>query len=249
MMNVWNEILTSAVISTLISSGVIYMNFQKENRLKYITQERKEWRNKLREIAYQLQGANVYYTMKLLTELKVRINTKGYEVAKEIEEQVSKEKQIGKEEREKLNGGCLEDSHIWYLIFEFEKLRSNDCACNSKELISKQEKMIDYISLLLKDDWERSKEEVYEIKKKIPYPCVLLLLILPDFIVCCYVLKKYNLDDFAVESVTFLICRTLLFFELIFYIIDKLYQRKRKEDYKKIINLIDDKYNNITNSN
>lgn len=74
MADIFETIFTSGIISVIIS----YLIFQKGNQLKYITEERKEWRDKLRKIAGKLYGADTEKTMKLITELKVRINTYGY---------------------------------------------------------------------------------------------------------------------------------------------------------------------------
>lgn len=136
MADIFETIFTSGIISVIIS----YLIFQKGNQLKYITEERKEWRDKLRKIAGKLYGADTEKTMKLITELKVRINTYGY--GKEL-----------------VTEGFMIDAHIWNLINEMEQLDQEDIANDSVRL-NYQMRIIDYISLLLKDDWERSKMEV-----------------------------------------------------------------------------------------
>ena len=129
-----NTILSSTLISGIISALVIYINSKREERLKYITGDRREWREKMREIASKLHGATYDDTLKVLTELKVRINPYG---------------------KDKEDRTCFQDAHIWKLIGEIEKTKINDCM-----LCKKQQQMIDYISLLLKYDWERSNGEV-----------------------------------------------------------------------------------------
>lgn len=141
MENLLEIVFTSGIISVIIS----YLMFQKGNQLKHITEERKKWREKLREIASNLLNADRKETLKLLTELKVRINTYGY----------------GK----KWDEDILHDSHIWNLIIEIENLPEEEFCNYSSKLIKCKNCIIDYISLLLKDDWERSKAEVYGIKK------------------------------------------------------------------------------------
>lgn len=141
MIDIFETIFTSGIISVIIS----YLIFQKGNQLKYITEERKEWRDKLRKIAGKLYGADTEKTMKLITELKVRINTYGY--GKELDKE-----------------NFTIDAHIWNLINEMERLNQEDIDNDSVRL-NYQIRMIDYISLLLKDDWERSKMEVNGVCK------------------------------------------------------------------------------------
>lgn len=169
-------ILASTVISTLISSVITYINFQKENQLKYITQQRKEWRDKLREIAYDLYGANLQDTFKLLTELKVRINIYGY--GKGDEEDVS------------------QDSHIWKLIADIEQLEKEKNIDMSPKLKCYQNQMIEYISLLLKADWERSKREVNGSRKYELYSIIIVTVetIVIAILVFCHagLIEKYQ---------------------------------------------------------
>ena len=70
-------LLSSAVIAAILSGIISFLISRRQETLQYITGERKEWREKIREIAYNLNGANYKDTLKLLTELKVRINAFG----------------------------------------------------------------------------------------------------------------------------------------------------------------------------
>lgn len=127
-------VLGSAVLSAAISGIISYMSARKNDKLHYITNERKKWRNEIREISKQLNGASYKKTVHILTELKVRINAFGA-------------------------NGCSKqyknDAHIWEVINKIE----ND-KCNKEDLRRKQNQLIEYLVLLLKDDWERSKREV-----------------------------------------------------------------------------------------
>ena len=127
-------ILSSAVIAAVFSGIVSYLISKRQGNLQYRTAERKEWREKIREIARQLDGASYKKTLRLFTELKVRINSFG-------------------------NNGILKtyasDAHIWKVINELEEKKPSD-----KVLHQKQKQLIEYLSLLLKMDWERSKKEV-----------------------------------------------------------------------------------------
>ena len=128
------DILGSALLATLLSGIITYMMTRCQESLQYITAERKEWREKIREIAEGLNGALYEDTKKALTKLKARINAYGSQ---------GKRKKYEK------------DSHIWELIEEIEKGEPE------KEKLQKmQSQMIRYISFLLKYDWERTKKEV-----------------------------------------------------------------------------------------
>lgn len=127
-------LLGSTVIATFFSGLVSFIVSRRQENLQYITAERKEWREKIREIACRLDGASYKETLKILTELKVRINAFG-------NREVSRK--------------YVDDAHIWELINDLENQKPDQ-----KTLIFKQKQLIEYISLLLKYDWERSKNEV-----------------------------------------------------------------------------------------
>ena len=130
----FEALLSSAVIAAFFSGFVSYIISRKQVNLQYITGERKEWREKIRDIATKLDGASYKKTVHLLTKLKIRINAFG-------------------------NNGVFisysKDAHIWELINDIEKEEI------SKSILRlKQKQMIEYLSLLLKSDWEHSKKEV-----------------------------------------------------------------------------------------
>lgn len=127
-------ILGSVVISTVISSLMLMSKSKKERDLQYITNERKEWREQMRQIASEMQGASYNKTLEITSKLKVRINSFG---------------------NEDVSRSYLNDAHIWKVINELDEVRPNE-----KELRRKQNQIVEYISLLLKFDWERSKEEI-----------------------------------------------------------------------------------------
>ena len=70
-------ILSSAVISAVISGCVAVLNFKRQNNLQYITGERKVWREEIRTIAQELNGASYKETLDALVRLKMRINAFG----------------------------------------------------------------------------------------------------------------------------------------------------------------------------
>ena len=128
--NVLATVLTSSVVAGVISSLVAYFQFHKNNKLVYITNERKAWRSDIRRIAEEIEAATGYEDIrKPLVELKVRINAYG-----------------------KNTDDVKKDSHIWKVIERLQK--QNDDFDEAKQLL------ILYLSTLLKMDWERSKEEI-----------------------------------------------------------------------------------------
>lgn len=127
-------VLSSVVLSAIVSGVITYIIANKKSKLQYITDERKKWRNKIRKIAKKLHNASYADTLSILTELKVRLNAFG---ANECSKQYNK------------------DVHIWQIINEIETTKQSKL-----NLIAKQEELIEYLALLLKADWERSKQEV-----------------------------------------------------------------------------------------
>lgn len=131
--------LGSVVISTVISALVAVYTTSKTNKLEYITRERCEWRKEIRICSELLSGSSYQETRKICDKLKVRINAWGRSVA----------------------NNYLADAHIWKVI---ENIESEDF--ESVRLIDLQWELQEYLSLLLKWDWERSKKEVVGEKRK-----------------------------------------------------------------------------------
>lgn len=125
-------ILSSTLLSGIVTSLVSFINNIKNNRLKYITEDRRKWREEIRIIVDELN--NIKYPNQIrctLAKLKVRINPYG---------------------RGQKND-YIHDSHIWELI---DKIEVNPC----KGLRENKERLVFFLALLLKYDWDRAKEEV-----------------------------------------------------------------------------------------
>lgn len=135
----FETVLTSSVIAGIISALFSFLNIRKSNDLQYITGERKEWRIEIRNIAKSIINKDKNNIQEDLTELKVRINPNGI---------VS-------------NDDYTSDAHIWKVIYSLEEPKSDNEFNNNKLLL------IEYLSLLLKDDWERCKIEIRGDKLKI----------------------------------------------------------------------------------
>ena len=127
-------VLSSVVLSAIVSGVITYMIANKKSRLQYITDERKKWRDKIRKIVENLHNASYADTLSILTELKVRLNAFG---ANEHSKNYSK------------------DIHIWQIISEIE-----ETSLNKLQLKENQEQLIEYLALLLKIDWEKSKRGI-----------------------------------------------------------------------------------------
>lgn len=274
-------ILTSGVIAAIITGVLSFVSAllksNKEGKLSRITDERKSWREEIREIALKLSTIDVnrlnnikiqneYY--ELLTQLKMRINSRGFE-----------------------KDDYLQDSHIWKSIVILE----NHENCSKKEI----NKLIHYLSALLKYDWERSKMEVsINISQIVGYGIyaasngilvylayknfqdtklrdviVLLLLFLlmffsPEILLFIYKVCNFKWDwanlvvpyvsalivyagmIFCVNKVkdgteTFVLPIILQLISLIFIIISQYKNHKNDSDYVKEINRINDYYENL----
>lgn len=123
-------VMELSAVATIIGVIVSYFTFHKTSKLSYITQERKEWRADIRKIVDELEVCPFSKKKRVLTKLKTRINTYG-----------------------KLTEDVGKDSHIWKQIEIIEN-------CRAKEYEKQKDKLILFLSLLLKDDWERAKKEV-----------------------------------------------------------------------------------------
>lgn len=126
-------ILGSVVISAIISGFVGIYTTIRTNKLEYITKERSKWREEIRKCAEELRGASYQNTIKICDRVKDRINAFGRRVSNRYSD----------------------DAHIWKLIGEIESDKFE-----MKNLQKMQMVLQEYLSLLLKWDWERSKKEV-----------------------------------------------------------------------------------------
>ena len=129
----WEFILGSVVVSTIISGIIGIYTSGRNNKLEYITKERSEWREEIRSCAEELRNISYQSTLRICDKLKVRINAFGKRVSNRYSD----------------------DSHIWEVIGEIEKDK-----CDMHRLHQLQSVLQEYLSLLLKWDWERSKREV-----------------------------------------------------------------------------------------
>lgn len=155
-MNWISIILSSAVIAAIIS----FSSAAKSNQLKYITSERTKWRKEIKTIASGLAECeeNNKKSRKLLTKLKLQINSYGYKDTYPCDIRLN----------------CFTDEHIWKEIEAIED--GGEYKCH-------RDRLLRYLQLLLKFDWERSKREATVKEKSIIVVMIYLALIIGNTII------------------------------------------------------------------
>ena len=123
-------LLSGAGIGAILSAFFTFINSSKKNKLDFITKEHSEWRRDIQFILDDL--GKVGKRAEALQRLKSRINPYGKSLTVK-------------------NGDnfYLYEGHIWSLINTID-------ITNTSQI----EKLSDYVRLLWKYDWERSKREI-----------------------------------------------------------------------------------------
>lgn len=184
-------LLGSAVVSTIITTVFNQYNNRKSNSLEYITKERKVWRDKIRSIAEKIyecefEGRGEKDIEKYLVELELNINSYGRGNV----------------------GSAREDAYIWNEIDEIRTVDSLEYFNKHKELL------IYYISLMLKEDWDRSKNEVAGFSQM--FIDIMKILLINLGFACFYLyLGKCTLDTSIV------VLAEVIIFTIFIYIIYK----------------------------
>lgn len=159
-------ILSSGAVGALIAAILKNNQDDRNNSLNYITEERKNWREKLRTIAKQIQSCE-YGEKKInkyLLQLQLNINAYG--------------------RYDEYN--YLEDGHIWKIIDELKEADNEQIFERNKEVL------FSYVTSLLKYDWERSKEEVNGRNRAKKY---LLVYVITGFVFLGYYFWILGLRD------------------------------------------------------
>ena len=126
--------ITLALVSAIIGGIVTLVRSRSVRRFKYVTRERQNWRKNIRSIAKEISKANNGTIVPIIAKLKVRLNP------------------YGKYEAPNRDDYYEHDGHIWALLDEIES-SSGDGLAKKKHLL------VEYLSLLLKQDWEKAKLE------------------------------------------------------------------------------------------
>ena len=140
----------STILQILASSAVIVVFIEvifqsKTNRVQFLTSSRAEWRSNLKLYAEELNKSDYHNISQVLTKIKVNLNGYGCYNQKDYpsDEQLD----------------FFKDEHIW------KEINCIEVACAQehppKEAIEEhKQRLIQFLGLLLKFDWERSKDEI-----------------------------------------------------------------------------------------
>lgn len=200
----WENILPSTIIAAVITGIIELFRLNNNNKATYIIKQREEWRDKIRNITTDINKANKYNIDKPLTELKTRVNPYG----KLLNDTKSEDY-------------YLKDGHINLLIEQIENeitLNSEECKVN---LEKHKAKLVSYLSLLVKYDWDRSKREI-------AFDKTIVISLIFEIIGCIF--YGLSIGKFVDELICALCILILLyFFPIVFIVVNK------GQKYKKMI--------------
>lgn len=167
-------ILGSSAFVGIITIMLNWAQNRKNNSLSYITEERKLWREKIREIAANIvkcnyNGENEKNIQQYLRQLEMNINPYGRTLAFDY----------------------MQDGHIWKVIDEITKSDSEEEFEQNKELL------LGYLSLMLKEDWERSKREVKGYSNIVLYITIIAIIGIAYSFFYMYILRLKNMEIFV----------------------------------------------------
>lgn len=201
----WKTILTSSVIAAVISGIFAIIQQKNSTTARYVIEQREEWREKIRGIADEIYSSDEKTIKKFLVKLKTRINPYGkfcefvrintHDI-KEIKRK-NKKQFISKETQQEEY--YLKDGHIWHVIKKLE---------NGIDFDQNKDILIDYLTYLVKFDWERAKIESI-INKKMLFS---LFIEAFSFVLLLFNLSCLNLDnknDTIISVVAFLVVYAL----------------------------------------
>lgn len=171
-------ILGSSTFVGIITLMLNWAQNRKKNSLSYITEERKLWREKIREIAANISkckynGENENNIEQYLNQLEMNINPYG----------------------RTLPFDYLQDGHIWNTINEINESDSEEGFEQNKKLL------LSYLSLMLKEDWERTKREVKGYSNAVFYIAIIGLMGIAYSFFYMYILKLDNMEMFVLMQV------------------------------------------------
>ena len=208
-----------SLIEVLLSSAVIvaviqYFQGEKNNKLQYITEERAKWRKEIKEIISEIRIADFQTIEKCLTDLGKNLNAYGYYPD-------------GRYENDKLD--FLKDEHIWREMDIIQKAVNEH---NMPNFEKSKGNLIHYLFLLLKFDWERSKQEI-KGEKAIPISIVSFGMGVTVCVFSRFPLK--NIQENLVNIFIFIIAFSLLYILLwVIYGIERMQILRAKDWYSKM---------------
>lgn len=195
-MDIILAILGSSVLSSIITAVFGILQRKKQDTVNYIAEERKNWREKIRVIAdniknSEFQGEGKKNISEYLLQLQMNINTYG---------------KFDKTD-------YMHDGHIWEIVDILQ------CVDNEENFEKNKNLLLIYISLMLKEDWERSKNEVKGYSRIL---CYVILHLSVSVLIGVYYFLILNLESiwFFVGLVSFSI---IFVFYIRVYFIDDIF--------------------------
>lgn len=167
------------ILTGLFSIIPTIFESNKASKLKYITAERAQWRKEMRDITSELK--NHEENSSTVNDILSKYKTRLNAYGKGID------------------NDYLKDSHIWRVITLLEKDNTNDELKND---------LVYYVSLLLKHDWERAKDEVSYNGKGLISNCLYIITNL------LFVYFAYSIFDSKISDTIV----SLLLFALIYFV-------------------------------
>lgn len=222
----WKTILTSSVIAAVISGIFAIVQQKNSTTARYVIEQREEWREKIRDIANEIYNSNEKTIGEILVKLKTRINPYGRSLEfvfinshnrKKIKRK-DKKKLISKENRQEEY--YLRDGHIWRVIEKIEK---------GVDFNQNKNILVDYLSYLIKFDWERAKTESSINKNQI------VSIIIEFFAVF---LLAFYLSPITKENIIFLVIFVMVY---MFSYIMQMSQNSDNNIIKKVVSFAIDK--------
>lgn len=176
-MEIWKTLLEGSLILGILTAIIGVLKNKADNKLQYITSERAKWREEIREIAQRLQSVGEYEIDKILCQLKVKINTYG----------------IANQDN------VFQDAHIWKIIGTLENPQGSNIAERENKIKKAKKILIEYLSCLLKHDWERSKGEVIG-NYTIMLDAIVNVLFFVGIVFCCNLLFNININNININQ-------------------------------------------------
>lgn len=149
-----STLLTSSVVAAIVSGVVSFMQFERGNSIKHITGERSAWRIEMKTAIVNLRKAfaedpNSFEVEEALACIETRLNPYGKHSREVVLTDFKRVEDLTRQASEETLY-FFRDGHVWRAFEKFKSERST----------SSLDDLIDYLTMLLKYDWERSKSEI-----------------------------------------------------------------------------------------
>lgn len=197
----WKTILTSGVIVAVISGIIELFKLNNSNKATFVIKQREEWRNKIRLLAKELNEPDIEFIKETLMNLKVNINPYGLYIKNKKQEitdikcfKKTRQRFYKKKNDSLLEKYYLQDGHINNIIDALIRTSS------TSDIETYKNVLYEYISCLLKFDWERSKCESLMDKYKI------FSIMLGFFSLSILGFYLYNEQDVSLHEMIFVVC-------------------------------------------